>query len=169
MLKNDGHGTELPSKTIPISFFVDESEVSDESIVTSAAEIDITPPEIIKAVVVIEEYLFSGNPTLIFNARDNGVGILYTEIQIGDGQFVRAESPYNLVGVEKGDEITIRAIDGVGNVAKDIVVYGFEGTNGQVVYKDEVNIKKLTATLIIAITIITFMYFRKRKLCKLGK
>lgn len=82
---------------------------------------DTTRPLIIEARIVEEDALAEGSPTLIFTAIDKESGVARAEIRFGSDNWQEITSPFVLPQEKIGKTLTIRIIDGAGNVAQTVV------------------------------------------------
>jgi len=123
-LKNDGLGTEA-SLTLAFSSVT----VSDfPKLPTPAAIpiIDTDVPESFRPELARESSIFDGKWFLSFATQDKGTGISHYEVQEtyawGNGSWVKASSPYVLVGQNPSLPIRVKAIDRAGNERLETVV-----------------------------------------------
>lgn len=123
-LLNDGFATEdnfsssnllleiSPKAEEDIKKIESENQIIDRS---EARLVDETRPEefIIK---ILKDKKTSGDKFIIlFNAKDKDSGIAYYEVKEGDGDFIKADSPYVLKYQDLTKEIQVKAVDLEGN------------------------------------------------------
>ncbi len=117
LLKNDGLGTKITTKEIPLDFSISKN-MSDID-VKDFAVTDTVPPEEFSPFIAEDPALFEGKHFLVFSAKDKGVGIDHYEVResffgIG-GRYLRAESPYLIRDQSLKKNIYVKAVDREGN------------------------------------------------------
>ncbi|OGI65155.1 hypothetical protein A3A95_04160 [Candidatus Nomurabacteria bacterium RIFCSPLOWO2_01_FULL_39_18] len=117
VLQNDGLGTKISTKEIPLSLYISQSSDGLQFDLTIR---DIDPPEDFKPIVGSDPSLFDGKYFIAFSTVDKGGGIDHYEIRERNfwsfwGEYVVAESPYLLKDQSLSKNLYIRAIDKSGN------------------------------------------------------
>lgn len=114
VLQNDGLGTKIITKEIPLTFSI--SEVSSGGEPRDLKITDTDPPEDFAPFIGNDPTMFDGKYFVVFSAVDKGVGIDHYEIREGIlSDYVVAESPYLLKDQSLGKDIVVKAVDKVGN------------------------------------------------------
>ncbi|MFA7309016.1 MAG: hypothetical protein WC045_03000 [Patescibacteria group bacterium] len=114
---NDGNGTYIALKSAPLKINV----TSEDSHIVSPVIQDTTPPEEFSPEVYRDSVLTENKWLVSFITQDKGSGIERYMVKEGSGDFVDAASPYVLKSDPINEEITVRAIDRLGNM-RDAVV-----------------------------------------------
>lgn len=118
---NDGKGTRQTPKLMPLNIVVNGGAAVSGEMGELPSYIDGDAPEIFDAVVSRSPDLFGNQYFLAFSAKDSGSGIDYVEVKEGDMEYVRTDSPYLLQNQALDKDITIRAVDKVGNVKLETI------------------------------------------------
>lgn len=107
---NDGNGTEvsISSSDLPVTF-VQGGSVMGEYIT------DINNPESFVPIVSRNDSVFDGKYFLVFETKDLETGIAYFEVKEGNGDWVKATSPYLLKDQSLKSTIRVKAVDNAGN------------------------------------------------------
>jgi hypothetical protein len=109
ILKNDGEGQEVVATITPGEFMIDtDTHYSDKSLK------DVTPPLQFEIAKSSDQSVMDGKQFITFSTSDTESGIAYYEVKEGIRGWVRAESPYLLLG-NGTEQISVRAVDRVGN------------------------------------------------------
>lgn len=123
-LRNDGQGTEAPL-TIAFSSVI-VSEKPEIPAPPVAAILDTDAPESFRPEISREASIFDGKWFLSFATQDKGTGIDRFEVQEthawGNGSWIKASSPYALLGQNPSLPIRVKAIDRVGNERIETVI-----------------------------------------------
>lgn len=116
-LRNDGQGTETPLTLAISSFIISEQPQFPPPAVMPI--VDNTPPETFQPELSSDFAIFSGKLFLSFATQDKGTGIDHYEVREmfawGMGSWVRAESPYVLIGQNASFPVEVKAVDRTGN------------------------------------------------------
>lgn len=115
--------------------------------------IDTVPPETVEAELSRSKDFFDGQWFLAFSASDSGSGMDYFEVKEGDGDWIRAESPYLLINQKTDHDIFIKAVDKNGN--SKIITLKFRQ------YELVKTILSVLAALLIVVAVLWIL--RKRK------
>lgn len=118
---NDGKGTRQTPKLMPLGIVVNGGVATPGEMGEMPAYIDGEAPEIFDAIVSRSPDLFGNQYFLAFSAKDSDSGIDYIEVKEGDSEYMRAESPYLLQNQKLDKDITIRAVDKVGNIKLETI------------------------------------------------
>ena len=118
---NDGKGTRQTPKLASLGVVVNGGTAVSGEMGEGPAYVDVGAPEIFDAVVSRSPDLFGNQYFLAFSARDGGSGIDYIEVKEGGLEYMRAESPYLLQNQKLDEDITIRAVDKVGNIKLETI------------------------------------------------
>jgi hypothetical protein len=114
---NDGLGTKdiVMMKNIVFNVLpAKDGTLSDDEWKRIVAE-DRTPPESFDVTLGNNPALFGGQYFISFFTTDAASGVAYYEVQEGEGEFVRAESPFLLSDQSLSGKITVKAFDKAGN------------------------------------------------------
>lgn len=122
---NDGKGTKANLTFTGATITIGKEETAEEitpMIDTVPPEkgkivsiIDTAPPETLETQISRSKDIYDGQWFLAFSASDSGSGMDYFEIKEGDGDWIRAESPYLLINQKIAQDIFIKAVDKNGN------------------------------------------------------
>jgi hypothetical protein len=113
ILKNDGKGTEVVSKSSPFSFTIS----NDTGIASKIAAVkDAAPPESFGVTTSQDPNIFDGKHFLVFATQDKDSGVDHYEVKEGIfGTFIVGASPYLLQNQSLNTKISVKAIDRAGN------------------------------------------------------
>ncbi len=126
---NDGNGTEATVLSSDLHMIVEKGAT------LGSKEIQDTHiPDVFVPVLVHDPLLFNGKYSLVFSAKDSGSGINHYEIKEGNGNWIRAQSPYVIQDQYLSVPMWVKAVDGVGNERVVSVVLPFIDSSHQVVY-----------------------------------
>lgn len=165
LYRHDGKGTEIQSKAVSKSRSV--AGQSEKTGGADTTEEDVYPPVIDFVDIVHEPSLFSGEPTLIVDARDDETGIFYIEVKVGEEDaFERIESPYALTDIANGDQVHVRVMDMSGNQTETSIFYQGGTDDHELVESEQGNVHISTVLLLVvslsAIGIL-YMVWRPRR------
>lgn len=114
---NDGEGTSINPWLRPLLLNISKRspEIPAKDEWQVMIEKDKTPPEPFEIILGKESSIFNGQYFIDFFTNDTELGVLYYEVQEGDGKFVKAESPHLLKDQSLQSLIKIKAVDRAGN------------------------------------------------------
>jgi len=114
---NDGKGTrdEVSVKDLIINVLPKISDARSTDDWSTIISNDKTPPESFEITPGKDPSIFDNQYFISFFTTDAGSGVAYYEVQEGDRNFIRAESPYVLKDQTLKSLIKVKAIDKAGN------------------------------------------------------
>ena len=116
LLRNDGNGTAIKPKIENMNIYISDGPALSGIITDVKTNIDITPPEPFKPLIIQDQNIFDGKYALIFETQDKGSGIYYYQAREGKNDFVVAESPHLLTDQQLHSAIEVKAVDRAGNI-----------------------------------------------------
>ena len=114
--RNDGSGSEANLTTIPLAL-----SLSVQGSGLHAPIVDTIPPLSFTPVLSSDPSIYDGGQLVIFSTTDKESGIAYYEVDEGNGQWIKSESPHLLANGVKGGPIRVKAVDMAGNYTIGIV------------------------------------------------
>lgn len=117
VLLSDGKGTKIVPQTRPLALTIIERplEISPKNEWQESIAKDTTPSEFAEAIIARDPGIFEGQYFISFFAKDEESGVLYYEVKEGDGDFIRAVSPYILQDQTLSGSVLVKAVDGARN------------------------------------------------------
>jgi len=149
ILLHDGSGTSAEVTIEPHSFPVYPA-VDNAARIT---EEDTTPPTELFAEIASDSTIFGGQWFVAFYTTDKESGISYFEVKEGDGDYVRAESPYLLSDQTRATKVFVKAVDRAGNIRVQEIAPSYP----------LISYKHLDAWAIISVLVLFWLYFYFRK------
>lgn len=113
----NGKGTKIiPQKTpMTVSVLARPPEIAPTDEWRAFVLKDKTAPQFVEALIDNDPSIFDDRYFAAFFATDDGSGIAYYEIQEGDRDFMKAQSPYLIQDQALHGTITVKAVDRAGN------------------------------------------------------
>ncbi len=149
---NDGLGTETPAITLPYTLTIEKVGSGQKEEYN-----DTFPPEPFTPIVSSSPDLFDGAYALFFSTTDKGSGIDHYEVSEGKKEWVRTESPYELIDQTLRSRIRVKAVDLAGN-------YHIEQIGGALTFSYELLFIPLGILIILLIVLHIFYKRRMKKL-----
>ncbi len=114
---NDGKGTKdaVAAKDLIINVLPEKSDAMSADDWGTIISHDKTAPEPFEITLGKDPSIFDNQYFIGFFTADTGSGIAYYEVQEGEGDYVRRESPYLLQDQSLKNLIKVKAIDKAGN------------------------------------------------------
>ena len=114
---NDGQGTKVVYKSEPLNLLILKrpANLKPKDEWQPFLEEDKNPPEPFEIVIDRNSAMFSGKYFASFFTTDKESGIDHYEIKDGEGQLVKADSPYELHDQSLRSKVEVKAIDKAGN------------------------------------------------------
>jgi len=108
--RNDGSGSEADLTTIPLAL-----SLSAQGSGLHAPIVDTIPPLSFTPVISSDPSIYDGKQLVIFNTTDKESGIAYYEVDEGNGQWVKTNSPHLVASGATRGPIRVKAVDMAGN------------------------------------------------------
>lgn len=113
VLRNDGQGTEVETKMLPLEMNIVPAGSGADSGIVLPQDQDL--PEPFDPEISKNPKAFDGNYFLVFGTQDKGSGINHYEVQEGNRPYETAKSPYLLKNQGMSEPIRVKAVDQAGN------------------------------------------------------
>lgn len=117
-LKNDGSGTNIQTDSSPFAFSI--SKTSNTQTQADLSIADTNPPEDFTPFITRDPHIFDGKYFIVFSTVDKSSGVDHYEVResafLGfGGDYIQADSPYELQGQHLLQTIYVKAVDKNGN------------------------------------------------------
>ncbi len=111
ILLNDGQGTAAKTLANQLPIIINNLPAQTEAVIKEDKDL----PEPFTPILSRDPSLFSGQWFIVFATQDKGLGIDYYAVKEGDGDFIKATSPYLLLNQKLDKSIAVKAVDRAGN------------------------------------------------------
>lgn len=114
-LLNDGFGTPAELTTRGATFTILSEPGPSKDKWREELRQDTIPPESFEIIINQNPAVFEGKYFIIFQTQDKQTGLDYFEVKEGEGDWVKASSPYLLKNQDLESKILVKAVDKAGN------------------------------------------------------